>query len=82
MFILQIIQEYVKLLQHKIQMEKILCEADHVRKVDIYGYFKIFLEDNPAIPQSVYFSDEVRFYLNGCVKKQNMCTYAELRGTK
>lgn len=82
MFILQIIQEYVKLLQHKIQMEKILCEADHVRKVDVYGYFKIFLEDNPAIPQSVCFSDEVHFHLNGCVNNQNMCACAELRDTK
>jgi hypothetical protein len=68
----RIIQEYVKLLLHKIQLKKILCEADQVRKVGVYGYVKIFLEDNPAVPQSVCFSDDVHFYLNGCVNKQNM----------
>jgi hypothetical protein len=59
----------VKLLLHKIQMEKILCEADQVGKVDGCGYFKIFLEENPAVPQSVSFSDEVHFHLNGCVNQ-------------
>jgi hypothetical protein len=70
----RIIQEYVKLLLHKIQMEKILYEADQVRKVDVYGYFKVSLEHNPTVPQSVCCSNEVHFHLNGCVNKQNMCT--------
>jgi hypothetical protein len=31
-------------------MQQALPEAGKARRVDIYGDFKIFLEDNPAVP--------------------------------
>jgi hypothetical protein len=33
---------------------------------------KMFLVDNPAVPQSIWFGDEAHFKLNGYVNKQNM----------
>jgi hypothetical protein len=37
---------------------------------------KMFLEDNPAVPQSIWFINEDHFHLNGYVNKWNMHVWA------
>jgi hypothetical protein len=58
----------VKLFPYKIQMQQACQGSDEARR----GDFKVFLEDSPAVPQSMLFNDEASFHLNGYVNKQNM----------
>lgn len=53
-----------------------LYDAGKAKRVDFCGDFKPFLEDNPAVSQSIWFSDEAHFHLNGYVNKQNMHVWA------
>jgi hypothetical protein len=55
----------VKLFPYKIQMQQAILEADIARRVDFCGNFKLFLEDNAAVLQNIWFSDEAHFHLNG-----------------
>jgi hypothetical protein len=45
-------------------------------RVDLCGNFRMFLEDNSAIPRSIWFSGEAYFHLNAYVNKQNMRVWA------
>jgi hypothetical protein len=60
----RIIGEDVKLFLYKIQMKQTLHLTDKVRRD-----FKMFLEYNPAVPQSIWFSDGGHFNLNGYMNK-------------
>jgi hypothetical protein len=62
----------VKLFPYKIEMQQACHGSDEARR----GDFKVFLEDNPAVPQSMLFSDEANFHLNGSVNKPSMCALA------
>jgi hypothetical protein len=54
---------------YKIQMQQTLCEADKARRIDFCGNFKMFLEDNPTVPQSIWFSDNAQFHLHSYMNK-------------
>jgi hypothetical protein len=69
----RIIPDDVKLFSYRIQMQQALVEGDKAKRVDFCGDFKMLLEDNTAVLQSTWFSDEAHFHLNGYVNKQNMC---------
>jgi hypothetical protein len=55
----------MKLFPYRIQMQQTLLEADKARRVDFCSDFKMFLEDNAAVLQSIWVSDEAHFHLNG-----------------
>jgi hypothetical protein len=57
-------------------MQQALLEDDKARVVDFCVDFKMFLEDNAAVLQSIWFSDEAHFHLNSYVNNQNMCVWA------
>jgi hypothetical protein len=61
----RIINDYVKLL-YKIHMQQLFHESDKARRADFFGDFKTSLENNPAVPQSIWFSDDGHFHLSGC----------------
>jgi hypothetical protein len=46
-------------------MQQALHGADKARRVDFCGEPKMFLEENPAVPLCIWFSDEINFHLNG-----------------
>jgi hypothetical protein len=66
----------VKQFPYRIQMQQALLEADKARNVDFSGDFQIFLENIAAVLQSIWFSDEAHFHLNGHVSKWNMHLWA------
>jgi hypothetical protein len=72
----RIIREDIKLFPYRIQMQQALFEADKARKVDFYGDLMMLLEDNAAVLQSIWLSDEAHFHLSGFVNKQNMRVWA------
>jgi hypothetical protein len=72
----RIIQEDVKLFPYRIQMQQALVKANKARRVDFCSNFKIFFEYNAAVLQSIWFSDEAHFHLNGYVNRQNMLLWA------
>jgi hypothetical protein len=72
----RMIQGDVKLFPYKIQMQQALREVDKAGRVDFYGDFKMFLEDNPAVSRSIWFSDEAHFHMNGYVNKRNRRPWA------
>jgi hypothetical protein len=68
-------REDVKLFPYRIKKQKTLREADKERRVGLCSDFNVFLEDNPAVPRSIWFSDELHFNRVGYVNKQNMCVW-------
>jgi hypothetical protein len=56
-----------------VKPQQAVCEADKASRVDFCGDFEMCFEDSPAVPSSIWFSDEAHFHLNGCMAKQNTC---------
>jgi hypothetical protein len=54
-------------------MQQALCEADTARRIGLGGDFEAFFEDNPAVPRTIWSSDEECFNLNAEV---NICVSA------
>jgi hypothetical protein len=65
-----------EIIPYKIQMQQAFHEANKARRVYLCGNFKMFLEDNPAVSRSIWFSDETFIRLNGLLNNQNECVWA------
>jgi hypothetical protein len=65
-------------------MQQALLDADKAKRIDFCGDFKMFLEDNAAVLQIIWFSDEAHLHLNGYVSKQNTVKsrLSDLNGTE
>jgi hypothetical protein len=70
------IREDIKLFPCKIQKQRALHGSNKTRRDDLTGDLKTFLEENPAVPRSISFSDEGHFHLNGYMNKQNVGVWA------
>lgn len=51
----------MKLFPYTIRKQRALREVDEARRVGLCRDFNGFLEDNPTVPRSMSFSDEVHF---------------------
>src|SRR6185437_1012909 len=71
-----ILTKFLKLYPYKIQIEQPLKQNDKLRRLEFAQEFGVFLKDNPTVLNSIWFSDEAHFWLNGYVNKQNMRFWA------
>ena len=54
-----------------------LQESDKARRLEFAQQFQQFLKDGPGVLNSIWFSHEAHFYLDGHVYKQNMRFWAK-----
>jgi len=72
----RILRNFLKLYPYKIQIDQPLKGSDKLRRLEFAREFSAFLKDNPAVLNSIWFSDEAHFHLCGYVNKQNMRFWA------
>ena len=73
----RILRNFLKMFPYKIQIEKPLQATDKARRLQFAQQFQQFLNDDPGVLNSIWFSDEAHFYLDGHVNKQNMRFWAQ-----
>lgn len=62
---------------YKIQIVQKLELGDDDRRIEFCNWFETKIQENPALPQSILFSDEATFHLSGRVNRHNCVYWAE-----
>ena len=72
----RIMRKDLGLLAFKIKLTQELKTLDHFKRLNFSNWALAKLEENEEFYRKIIFSDEVHFWLNGFVTKQNMCYWS------